>query len=188
MNMKKFYLGMLLLPMLMASEPLYNINNLNGWAISKDLFLYIYKLIPEDSTILEFGSGYGTNELARYFKMHSVENDSRWVGKYNSTYIYAPIKHYGHYKWYDIECVKDGLPHHYDLILVDGPLGRIGRIGFFYNLDLFNCNVPIIFDDINRKDDLDLCKKVANKLNRTYQKISGVDGKAFGVILPIDGN
>ena len=46
----------------------------------------------------------------------------------------------------------------YDLILVDGPLGTIGRSGFYRNLALFRPDVPIILDDVDRKDELKLLK------------------------------
>lgn len=182
--LKVFFMLVFLLPVISVSAPLYNAQNLNRWAISEQLFIYIYNLIPEGSTILELGSGTGTHELARYFKVYSIESDFSWMNKFNSTYIFAPIRNYGDYRWYNRDYIKNSLPDKYDLIIVDGPPGRIGRMGFLYNLDLFNCNVPIIFDDINRKPELELCEKVADTLHRSYQSISGDDGKVFGVIFP----
>ena len=65
-----------------------------GWAISKTCFDYIRELLPGGKVILELGSGEGTAELAKYYRMYSIENQKEWINKYDSTYIYAPIKKY----------------------------------------------------------------------------------------------
>lgn len=169
---------------ILATPLTYNPQNLGGWAISVDLLIYIHKILPEGSTILELGSGTGTGELAKYYHMHSIEHAKDWVDRYNSEYIFAPIKNYDNYKWYDIDYLFNKLPEHYDLILVDGPPGPIGRYGFLHNLSLFNCNVPIIFDDTQRKAEITLCIDTAKTLNRPYKFIKCSDGKSFGVIIP----
>lgn len=151
-----------------------------SWAISESLYNYILALLSEGSSLLELGSGWGTGELAKKYTMHSIENDPAWVGKYNSHYIHAPIVN----SWYDVAVLEKELPQiKYDLILVDGPWGTIGRIGFFHNIGLFNTNVPLIFDDVHRKDELELLKKVATYLNRPYEIFTSKQ-KSFGVILP----
>jgi hypothetical protein len=144
------------------------------------LYQYILDLLPEGSTILELGSGWGTGELAKKYTMHSIENDRAWIGKYNSHYMYAPIVN----KWYDVEVLKRELPLiNYDLILIDGPLGLIGRIGFLRNIALFNTDVPLIFDDVHRKPEFELLQQVAHYLARPYEIITNKE-KSFGVILP----
>jgi hypothetical protein len=35
-------------------------------------------------------------------------------------------------------------------LLIDGPTGYIGRYGFYKNAELFNTDLTMIFDDINR--------------------------------------
>lgn len=149
-----------------------------GWSINRICFDYIREVLPDGGTILEFGSGYGTKELSKYYKMYSVENYKEWVDKYNSTYIYAPIKYYDEtftapdgipqqIGWFDPDIVRYNLPEKYDLILVDGPNGvRFGRGGFYKYLDWFDTSVPIIFDDINRISERVLMEKVSAKLNK----------------------
>lgn len=184
-------------------------SNFGGWAIQESCFNFIREILPEGKTILELGSGYGTKALSEFYNMISIENEKPWVGKYKSHYIEAPIKKYdsamsiqttGLFEdstpysapdlpgegtpkqsgWYDPDIVEKGLSGlTYDLILVDGPNGRIGRGGFLKHLNLFNTNVPIIFDDIGRIAEMQMMVKVAETLNKPYTKLD----KATGYIL-----
>lgn len=150
-----------------------------GIAISAETINFIKSLIPEKSTILEMGSGPGTVELAKHFTMYSVENDYGWMSQFigHSNFIYCPLKYYDYQytapdvagiqkAWYNTSNMV--LPESYDLILIDGPGGPIGRGGFLKHIDMFNTNVPLLFDDINREAEFDLMKKVSEKLNRPY--------------------
>ena len=127
---------------------------LNDWSISKELLDWMNENIPEGSTILELGSGEGTAELAKKFKMYSVEHNRKFLNKHNSTYIYAPIKN----GWFDIPWSE--LPVNYDVLLIDGPTGDIGRFGFVDHLDRFKKNVVIIVDDTNRAAERKLSKVI----------------------------
>tara|TARA_R110000765_G_scaffold346698_1_gene436814 strand:- start:328 stop:834 length:507 start_codon:yes stop_codon:yes gene_type:complete len=154
-------------------------NNFGGWAMAKTTYDFIRNLLPEGKTILEIGSGFGTGEMAKYYKMYSIEANSQWVGKYNSTYIHAPIKMYdSEYTapeipesngWHNVDSLTSILPHiNYDLLFIDGPEGKYGRGGFLKHIEMFNTNIPLIFDDINRPSELILMKKVSEKLDRPY--------------------
>lgn len=162
-----------------------------GWAIQESCYNFIRKILPTGSKILELGSGIGTHYLSEYYKMYSIENYMEWVDKYNSEYIHAPIKYYdsiytapdlpGEHSqpqtgWYDTFFLKDKLPESYDLILVDGPNGLFGRGGFLKHIELFNVNVPIIFDDVNREPELELMKAVSKVLNRPYEFVDSFTG------------
>jgi len=149
-------------------------------SIPKELFLYIRERLPE-GTILELGSGWASGQLSKFYTLYSIEHDHRWLNRYNTNYIYAPIKN----RWYNVDILKRELPEKYDLILIDGPPGDIGRGGFYTNLWLFDTNTIIIFDDVNRKAEYDLMVRVANKLNRGFT-VSAKDrfGKMFGIIEP----
>jgi len=153
-------------------------------------YTWIRQNIPDGSTILEFGSGQTSNQLGEYYKMYSVENNRSWIGKYSTvTYINAPIVNYinndpflqefpmPNNGWYDIGAIKKGIPKKYNLIIVDGPPGsneqNAGRGGFYKYLDEFDITVPMIFHDVNRQVELMLVKKIAEKLNRKYEIISG---------------
>ena len=59
--------------------------------------------VPAGSKVLEFGSGDGTAEMAKHFIMTSIEQDLKWVDKYDSRYIYAPLYDKNWYDWLDLE-------------------------------------------------------------------------------------
>ena len=155
-----------------------NKKNLGDWAIGEQLYNWIIKNLPEKSTILELGSGTGSIELAKRYKLYSVEHDKKWLGlTKRSHYIHAPIKD----NWYDAKILKKELPKEYDLILVDGPPGDIGRYGFLDNIDLFNTKVPIIIDDIQRSAELNLFAALVFQLD-AKSEIFEEDNKRFGII------
>ena len=153
--------------------------NLNGWAISTELFKWIRENFTKGSTILELGSGTGTIDLCKHYTMYSVEHNPRFVGLAASNYIYAPIKD----GWYDTEVLKKMLPDRYDLIIVDGPPRRIGRQGFFDNLSLFRHDVPIVFDDTQRPEEYALAIKTAAFLNMKVTQMFSTD-KSFIILAP----
>ena len=145
-------------------------SNLNDWAISEEMYAWIKQEIPEGKTILEFGSGTGTIELTKHYKVFSVEQDSRWVGLApNSNYIHAPLKG----DWYDSDIVFSNIPKNYDLIIVDGPMGQNLRPGINQYWNKFNTDVPLLFDDTHRKKDRDHAIHVANLLGKEWREVKG---------------
>ena len=161
-------------------------SNFGGWAIDYECFNYIRQILPDGSTLLELGSGLATNEFAKHYKVISIEQDINWVGKYNSTYIHAPLKQYVglQYPWFDVDALQALKSMKYDLILVDAPVAGsqkpTSRHGFHHNLHLFNTEVPILFDDINRQGDYYNMVITANKLNKTYEVFK--HSKMFGIV------
>lgn len=184
----KAYSIPLLLVFLFSTE----LTGFGGFSISQRLFSFILYTLNGHPTsksksankkpiLLELGSGWGTGVLSNFSEIYSVEHDPRWVGQYRSHYIHAPIVD----GWYDVEVLKKELPKEYDLILVDGPPGYIGRDGFLKNIHLFRMDVPIIIDDVHRQAELDLLIKTAEKLNREYKIYNDENGESrFGVIFP----
>ena len=52
----------------------------------------IRQLAKPDSTIVELGSGNGTNRLVAEYTVYSIEDDEKWVGCCEgSNYIHAPL-------------------------------------------------------------------------------------------------
>ena len=81
--------------------------------------------------------------------------------------------------WYHPDDLFPNLPEHYDLILIDGPGGWLGRAGFITYLEYFNTEVPIILDDVHREQELMIIKKLSEILGREYKIIN----KSLGCIL-----
>jgi|TARA_R110000822_G_scaffold363_3_gene1593 hypothetical protein len=157
---------------------------------------YIVKNLDKGKTILELGSGYGTTvRLSEHFTMISVENQPEWQNKFseNSKYINVGNKNYdkGETTWWDKDSEKfevyDGFEKYdtgwynpdellpqlpskdkYNMIIIDGPGGWLGRSGFLKYIDYFNTNVPILVDDIQREQEFLLLQKISEKVNRKY--------------------
>jgi len=147
---------------------------LGNWSISEVVYKEILNLLPKGKTILELGSGEGTRELAKHYEIFSVEQNERYVGKNNKkeNYIYGPLKN----GWYNIS--KDDLPNHYDLLLIDGPIGK-NRQNIIPNLSLFNLtDTIIIVDDVNRSGDMLVAKEISNKTGRKFKIISCTEKKS----------
>jgi hypothetical protein len=160
-------------------------------SISDHLQRTIERLIPAGSTILELGSGHGTERLASRFQMVSIEHDERFVGKAPSTYIHAPIVPFRKpcadfptdEGWYSRDVLRAELPkHRYDLVLVDGPPNYIGRGGFYKWRGLFDLSVPIIVDDIHRERERKMIGLLSKELGKPYT-VYAWERRHFGVIL-----
>lgn len=131
----------------------------------------VKQLIPPGSTILELGSGEGTNMLTDEYTVYSIEDDIDWVGYCaESTYIHCPLVELEYNgsitSWYDADILRENLPKDYELILVDGPSGKSGRHGLLANISLFKHDVPIIIDDTIRSDESGIARELAFLLNR----------------------
>ena len=151
-------------------------NELGGWAIEKDMLKYIYKVLPKGKSILEFGSGIGTEALLRDYRVTSIEHDHEYAYKRadNHDCVLAPI----HNDWFKRDLVKESLKKTYDLLIVDGPPLKL-RKGILKNLDLFqNNSAPVIFDDVNRMQDKETMLQFCERLNYNYKIIMGKH-KAF---------
>lgn len=155
----------------------YNEKNLDGWAIPKEAFEWIYKNIPHGSTIVELGSGNGTKELVRYYNVVTVEENEKWVNVVKEAkYIYSPLKEYDKVVphsccWYNDDMLSE-LPSEYDLLIIDGPVGN-NRGNFVHFIEHFRSDVPIIIDDTNRGGDKKMALDVAEKLNKNITEIIG---------------
>lgn len=130
------------------------LGKLGGWSFEPQLYEFLRENLEDGKTILELGSGYGTHVLSQHYKMISIEHNEKFIGIYQSRYILAPMNGY----WYDRKSIEDNFPLEYDCILIDGPIGTQSknRIGFFENIDMFDTNKLMIFDDTNRDGEKEL--------------------------------
>ena len=142
-----------------------------GTYIPRKLFDFVREKLPDGSSILEFGSGAGsTYEFSKYYNLYSIEQDAKYINKYNSTYIYSPIK----CGWYDVEILKKTLFNlKYDLVLVDGPVGSLTsnlRLPLADNLHLLDLkNKWLICDDTHRETEQVLLQRLKEKLSYTEE-------------------
>ena len=151
-------------------------NTSDPYAIGAAAEAVIRRLLPGGGHILELGSGSGTQRLADTYRMTSVEHDVEFIGKHDSTYIHAPLRA----DWYDVGVLQDSLPDDYDLLLVDGPPGDIGRGGLLDNLHLFKLSVPVVVDDVNRTSDFEVFARLARHTGRRMQVEQEADGRLVG--------
>lgn len=142
-----------------------------GWSIDQAVFGWILSNFRVGSRILELGSGWATGELARYYKMTSVEEHDTWIGKQDSTYIHAHSLN----GWYDRETLQRELPSvDYDLLLIDGP-HQTHRKGLMSNLDLFDWSKSVIVDDCQESEFMNMAKELSeNHCKRPMQVITGL--------------
>ena len=154
-----------------------------GYSVDRELIDLMTNLIPS-GILLEFGSGRATEVFSKYYKVYSIEENSKWLNKYNSNYIHAPIKN----GWYDREVLEKELPTKYDIILIDGPtspesLGRLNiRKEFLTNIDLFNTDVVIFVDDIHREAEASLLSSLSKILGRPATIVEAKSGAKFGYL------
>lgn len=169
----------------------------SGWRISDNAINYIKNNLKENSSILEFGSGYGTEILSKNFNMISIENDPEWIGRFNSRYISCPIIKYTKeifpyswnifeekdHTWYDPKVLKEVFDKekiNYDFIIVDGPKGW--RLGMLDYLDVFDLDKPILFDDIHDERHFKLMQEVSLRVGKDFIVYTVDNVKEFGVI------
>lgn len=161
------------------------------WSIAQEMFDFIRKVLPEGGTILELGSGYSSSQLAKHYKVYTVEHDPDFFEQYfapSLKYIFAPLKQHKAVKnhdgdvWYDAKALERGLAGlKYDLILVDGPpTSRAGFVKYFE--DLFDTSAIIVFDDVNRRRDNKVMNSIAAKLKVPYVTYGAGTDKLFGVV------
>lgn len=163
-----------------------------NWEASEELREFIRTLLRPGQTILELGSGSGTAKLAERYNMISVEHNPKWLFKHPSTYIHAPIEPFRKQcsvfpedtGWYSRDVLRRSLRNHeYDLILIDGPPNEYGRGGFYKWKELFNLNVPMVFDDLHRRRELRLITRMSGHVRRPFTVHATWTPKHFGVIL-----
>ena len=143
-----------------------------------DIHSWLSENIKEGSTILEFGSGHGSIELAKRYDLISIEHDKQWIGLSDSRYIHAEITENpisiknNQQGWYDFSRVLEVIQTNtISAYIIDGPPGDIGRHGFLSITDSLSKDAIFIIDDIHRDAEFD----IFSKLN----KWQGGDAKVF---------
>ena len=141
-----------------------------NWMLPGAAFEWIESHLEKNAVVLEFGSGDGSQRLAKQFQLWSVEHDEKWIGKTKSNYVLANIvenpvsTEHGEKGWYDPSFLEK-IPKTVDLIIVDGPVGTIGRSGILHHLDDLPSFTYMMVDDTDRKEEQALSHLLSERLN-----------------------
>ena len=162
--------------------------NLNGWALDREAFLRISELVPRGGTILELGSGEGSQILCKMgYQVYSVEHDMAYYQKalaleFLGQIIIARLVD----GWYDPDIIKRYSPVSYDLLIVDGPVGSEARIHLMKHLHLFRHDIPWLIDDTHRPHEAKMAEVIARELDFHLEAIETTNeiGKQFCILTP----
>jgi glycosyltransferase involved in cell wall biosynthesis len=129
----------------------------NFWEITDECWNAIESRLEPGMRTLETGSGKSTILFERAGCDHvALEHDVRKRAPYTSVVV-APLT--GSPAWYDWEPA-----HPFDLVLIDGPPGRIGRFGILRVLPrLVHRGSVIVVDDTHRKAERRLAEEIARR-------------------------
>lgn len=137
--------------------------------------------MPAAGTILELGAGEGTGLLAAAgYTVVSVEHDPAWAHQAPGVeYVLAPlvpvpnIPSYPDREaepqslWYDPDVLLPAVARRsFDVLLIDGPPGNIGRMGAVILLDHIRVLKAVIVDDTHRPAENKLCRLILRHYNR----------------------
>ncbi len=167
----------------------------SDWMMPKEIHTWLSDNIKEGSTILEFGSGHGSIELAKRYDLISIEHDEQWIGISESKYIHAPItdnqlaEQNNQSGWYEttpiIEVIREKT---IALFIIDGPPGDVGRHGILSIIDVLPKDAVFIVDDIHRDSESDLFQKLSQwHGGKTEIHTSAYDGgkeRKWGILQP----
>lgn len=146
-----------------------------SWMLPREAIEFILESVEPGAVVVEFGSGHGSEILAKHCELYSVEHDEAWLGITSSTYIHATIQQNihstasGESGWYDVEKVKKNWPYEPQCVVIDGPPGFIGRTGILSLLELLERVPVILVDDVDRPAELQLAEHLAERLNFVVQ-------------------
>lgn len=137
--------------------------------------------MPAGGTILELGAGEGTGLLAAAgYTVVSVEHDPAWAHQATGVeYVIAPlvpvagIPPYPDREaeqeslWYDPDVLLPAVARRsFDVLLIDGPPGSIGRMGAMLLLDRIRIHSAVVVDDTHRPAENKLCRLILRHYNR----------------------
>lgn len=142
------------------------------WAIPPELAADLQERLRPGMRTLETGCGDSTGIFRRIVADHTaLEHDVRHAVDGATV---CPLKD----GWYDWE--PSGEP--YDLILIDGPPGRIGRDGILRVLDrIADDRTTILLDDTHRRAEKRLAGELGRRLDRTLQFVR-MKGRGYCVL------
>jgi hypothetical protein len=168
--------------------------------IDKKVVEELQSWLGEGRTILEIGTGLGTELLAEHWKVYSIEHNAQWHRGVSELVPVPLVDIRDHIdptcrsfwkrfpeatEWYDPEVLEKVLPKlQYDVILVDGPPGGAKRAAmwWYYRRLPFDKTARVIVDDVHRRYDWQVTCEIARVKGVEDFKVSVVSSKMFAVI------
>jgi len=140
-----------------------------GSGITEECYEWIRANVMRGGPVLEFGAGLvSTAKLSKDYELTSVEHDEKYIGAFDSNYIYAPLsKVYG---WYEIEKINHLKNQIFELAIIDGPPGSGNRFGILLHMDMLKNCKKILVDDTNRPSERLLLELLSKGLKRSYKE------------------
>lgn len=152
------------------------------FAIAPELWQAIEPHLQPGILTLEFGSGLSTWLFDAANTAHTaLEHDASWARRCRRGNLSPMVRlHEQQIRdgWYDW---RPNRP--YDVILIDGPPGNIGREGVLPHVEKLCHATTIVFvDDVQRTPERKLAEKIAQCLDRTIETITCADGRESAII------
>ena len=140
---------------------------MDAWQLGEEAEIWIsQKFQNKNTTILEFGCGKGTVARSSYYQITVIEHDIDYLTD-GPECILARIKpnkfseKYNEKGWYDAKVIEQLRGKKFDLIIIDGPPGSIGRSGILAHPWLFKLSPIILVDDTHRSPEKNLAKAIS---------------------------
>jgi len=149
---------------------------MDAWKLGDAASAWISENFAENDTwILELGCGEGTIERSRRYQLLTVEHDEAYLTD-QVQFIFAPIvensisSQYNEQGWYDVTSLKSLRGQQFDLLIIDGPPGGIGRSGILSVPWLLKQSRCVLVDDTHREPESNLATKIEEMLINVERK------------------
>lgn len=166
-------------------------------SLPRKMFSYIYRTVQQDWTTLEYGSGLSTLLFNEIGCAHlALEDQKVWRDKVTSLVgntcevKHVPLtrvqgsRHRMKYDWLPVG--------EYNLVLIDGPQGKLGRDGVLEQIQLLvNPQTIVLIDDVHRREEKRILDKLCGILEREARLVEEPlvtrpqQNRAFAILEPI---
>lgn len=134
--------------------------------------------MPKGSTVLELGSGTTTQELSKFYKVYSIEDDANYLHfNEKENYIYAIRDGDGFYS----DSKLSNLPS-YDFLFVDGPATSDRMEKFIEHIHFFDQSKTWFLDDLTYEKYVRGFESIQKLFGERFMRFD-INPKPFAVIL-----
>ena len=143
---------------------------MDAWQLGEEAETWIsQKFQNKSATILEFGCGKGTEARSSCHKITVIEHDIDYIVDGVECMLASIMENrfsekYNEKGWYDAKIIEQLRGKKFDLIIIDGPPGAIGRSGILAYPWIFELSPIILVDDTHRSSERNLVKAISELL------------------------